>query len=74
MDPTETLRIILELTHEMAANRSCAAERGAGADVSDLDAEMVEQGAELAGLVQDLDDWIRSGGFLPKTWQLPKSR
>ena len=57
MDPDETLKRI----------RALAARIIAVADKDDED--MSSEGLELAELVQALDTWIASGGFLPRAWE-----
>jgi hypothetical protein len=73
MDPNANLREQRKLVREMMAIHDRA-------DVSTgeyLPADRVrclELAYRLAELVEALDDWIKSGGFLPDSWQLAQVR
>lgn len=56
MDPDENLKEQLLLTKIIFSRRI-------GEDL------ILEDMERLAELVQDLNTWIASGGFLPKAWQ-----
>jgi hypothetical protein len=58
MDPTECLREILELAHEILQNDDDPVETFTG-----------HEPVRLAELVEALNDWILKGGFLPESWQ-----
>ena len=58
MDPDTNLKEQLELANRILA---CGAH-----DMVDGELE------RLAELVEALDEWIRSGGFLPDAWQITK--
>ncbi len=58
MDPNETLRLISE-AYEHAAQ---------AVSDQDEDAELASL-RELRNAFEDLDTWIRRGGFLPYEWQ-----
>ncbi len=36
--------------------------------------QIIVLGTGLAETVQDLDEWLRGGGFLPDVWRLPLQR
>lgn len=57
MDPNETLRMI---------ETACAHAANAAVD-QDEDAEIAAL-RELRNAFEDLDEWIRNGGFLPAAW------
>ena len=57
MDPNVCLKEILELAHEVRQNDEDPVETFTGFEST-----------RLAELVEDLDKWICSGGFLPKRW------
>lgn len=63
MDPTECLAEIRRLTQE--AHERFDGTPDAGSPEYDL--------ARLAELVDSLDDWIISGGFLPTSWQVTRT-
>jgi hypothetical protein len=57
MDPTETLKRIRGLVSsltELRMDASCD--------------DVAEDGEELASAVNDLDEWLSRGGFLPRQW------
>lgn len=54
MDPNATLKRMLYLAAVLQ-------------DQGDLDPEI---GAELATLVQSMNDWLARGGFLPAAWAI----
>ncbi len=54
MDPNTTLVRILELTSKISQ----------AADLS-----IAFDAIELAELIQNLDSWLSSGGFLPTRWE-----
>jgi hypothetical protein len=57
MDPTANLAEQLEIAREMQ-------------DLGDVDLPVSQDDAQrLAELVIALDEWVRSGGFLPAAWQ-----
>lgn len=55
MDPNQALLEIYELRQTIAAALT--------------NEEAADAGSQLAYLLGDLDQWIRSGGFLPQAWQ-----
>ena len=55
MDPNETLKLIREAVSRVQASRS-------------WDMDCAELGDRLANLVEDLDEWLSNGGFLPSEW------
>jgi len=57
MDPNANLKEIRSLA------KSVYAQWEAGLDINQGNA------AELVSLVQDLDEWITRGGFLPQDWE-----
>lgn len=56
MDPNECLKVILDRAREIVENSDT------NYSVASCDA------LELAESVQNLDEWIRDGGFLPDAW------
>jgi hypothetical protein len=58
MDPNETLKRMLYLAAVLQ-------------DQGDPDPEI---GAELATLVQAMNDWLSRGGFLPAAWAMGRDR
>lgn len=55
MDPTQTLKEILEIAMPMAAE--------------EIQCNFHTQSLELAEKVLDLHEWLSRGGFLPRQWQ-----
>lgn len=64
MDPNATLKEIVQLASNILATHD---EYGPMLDTAD-------QGADLAEHVQNLDQWIRKGGFLPQQWATTQER
>lgn len=65
MDPDSNLKEQLELSKDIIAlveDQGVLSEE----DVSDLE----EKATRLAELVEALDGWINSRGFLPKRWRM----
>jgi hypothetical protein len=58
VDPEANLQEQLELSKKMLSDYR--EETGNGIDQDDA--------ARLAELVTELNDWIKKGGFLPKSW------
>ena len=56
MDPNATRQRVLKLAAEIR-----------GTHLDDV-GELAELGVDLAYAIQDLDDWITAGGFLPRAW------
>lgn len=57
MDPTETLKRIrglVSMLTELRMDASCD--------------DVAEDGEELASAVNELDEWLSRGGFLPRQW------
>jgi len=63
MDPTATLMEI----------RSIIAESGSEAQMAKPLQELEDEFHRLCELMDALDNWISSGGFLPEDWQKPVS-
>ena len=61
MDPDANLAEQLRLARGM--------QELSDADTAGADEELIDQGLRIAELVIALNDWVRSGGYLPKAWQ-----
>jgi hypothetical protein len=57
MDPNATLQRIRELQNDLSHTRSYESAAGLA--------------AELADAVQDLDEWLKKGGYPPRDWEKP---
>jgi hypothetical protein len=53
MDPQATLDLIRELVKEISKNED----------------DQTDEAVELAEAVDDLDNWLMKGGFLPEDWE-----
>lgn len=65
MDPNANLEEQLRLASRLVES----VESGRFVDAMKRDGRLVNDAHRLAELVIALDQWIKSGGFLPKAWE-----
>ena len=66
MDPTANLKELLDTARRTITASDLMGR--SGSDVERLADEMIDSADRMAELVVALNDWIVSGGFLPKQW------
>lgn len=70
MDPEACLQRALDRARAVMA----AIDEGGDADDATIGAAILHDANELAEAVQNLDEWLRGGGFLPRAWEQKRGR
>jgi uncharacterized ParB-like nuclease family protein len=73
MDPDELLKRILENCNEMQKLDAILETEGGLSERTCLLEKQAELGAEVSEQVQNLHEWIASGGFVPRLWAKEES-